>query len=296
MEIKYLKTFIEIVNAGSFQKASERLGYAQSTVTFQIQQLEKKLSLQLFEKIGRKMALSQAGKDVLPYVKCILDTVEQLENYGKKNKELRGTLKIAIPETLLTYQIQSVLKKFREKAPNVKLSVTMLNCYDIRDKVLNGEYDLGYHYDLGDYSSSIVVEKLAEYSLVLIAPTNLSNDESDFMAKNKHKKVAMLVGDNDSVFQSMFDTYLKVNNIELSTRLNINSIEAIKRSVASGIGIAFLPKYVVQDYIEQGLVKEIKTGLSSKTVTSVCIYHKNRWITPAMELFLHISKNLKKKD
>lgn len=84
MNTKSLVTFKTILEMGSFQKAADKLGYTQSTVTFQIKQLEDELALKLFEKIGRRMELTQAGKDILPYVDMILQGMEQIGNYGKK--------------------------------------------------------------------------------------------------------------------------------------------------------------------------------------------------------------------
>ncbi|MFY4776503.1 LysR substrate-binding domain-containing protein [Metabacillus sp. RGM 3146] len=78
-----------------------------------------------------------------------MQSVEQLKNYGKGTKELKGNLKVAIPETLLTNQMQPVLKAFREQAPGVKLSLQALNCYTIRDQLINGGADFGVHYDVG---------------------------------------------------------------------------------------------------------------------------------------------------
>lgn len=72
MNTKSLVTFKTILEMGSFQKAADKLGYTQSTVTFQIKQLEEELALKLFEKIGRRMELTQAGKDIMPYVDMIL--------------------------------------------------------------------------------------------------------------------------------------------------------------------------------------------------------------------------------
>lgn len=71
MNTKNLVTFKTILEMGSFQKAADKLGYTQSTVTFQIKQLEEELALKLFEKIGRRMELTQAGKDIMPYVDMI---------------------------------------------------------------------------------------------------------------------------------------------------------------------------------------------------------------------------------
>ena len=78
MNTKYLLTLKAILETGSFQKAADSLNYTQSTVTFQMKQLEEELSIKLFEKIGRKMVLTQAGKDILPCFESILQAEEQI--------------------------------------------------------------------------------------------------------------------------------------------------------------------------------------------------------------------------
>ena len=108
MELKYLQTFHTILETGSFLNAARQLNYTQSTVTFHIQQLEQELSFPLFEKIGRKMQLTQAGREIIPYVDAILQNVEILENFQKQTQELHGKLRVALPESLLTYQMQPV--------------------------------------------------------------------------------------------------------------------------------------------------------------------------------------------
>lgn len=69
-----------------------------STITFQIKQLEEELALKLFEKIGRRMELTQAEKDIMPYIDMILQGAEQISNYGKSMSEISGSLKLAISE------------------------------------------------------------------------------------------------------------------------------------------------------------------------------------------------------
>lgn len=100
MNTKSLVTFKTILEMGSFQKAADKLGYTQSTVTFQIKQLEEELALKLFEKIGRRMELTQAGKDIMPYVDMILQGAEQINNYGKSLSEITGSLKLAISDSM----------------------------------------------------------------------------------------------------------------------------------------------------------------------------------------------------
>ena len=156
MELKYLQTLRTILEAGSFQKAAEQLNYAQSTVTLQIQILEQELSVKLFDKIGRRMVLTQAGKELLPYVDTVLEAVEQMENYGRKDRELTGNLNVALPETLLNYKMQPVIEQFRQQAPNVRLSLQLSNCYLIREQVLSGGVDMGIHYDVDGYGSFVL--------------------------------------------------------------------------------------------------------------------------------------------
>ena len=70
--------------------------------------------------------------------------------------------------------------------------------------------------------------------------------------------------------------------------MEIESIEAAKRSVASNLGVAFLPRYSVEKELEQGELIELPLEPSAKNITAVCSYHKNKWITPAMDLFIRL--------
>lgn len=288
MEIKYLQTFKTISETGSFQKAAQRLHYAQSTVTFQIQQLERELSVKLFERIGRQMVLSQAGRDLLPYVENILRSVEQIEHYGRDGEEPTGSLRLAMPETLLTYRMQPILQAFRAQAPRVKLSVQMLNCFEIRDAVASGRYDLGVHYDVGNYGPSMVVQRLTELPLALIGAASLDDHAGDFITAGQRKELSVIVGDPNSIFQGIFDAYLERKRIVFSGSMGLNSIEAIKRSVASNLGVSFLPRFVAEEELRTGTVKELKTELAVLRITAICLYHKNKWISPAMELMIRL--------
>lgn len=288
MELKYLNTFKTILETGSFQKAAERLNYAQSTITLQMQLLEQELSVKLFEKIGRKMELTQAGKGLLPYIDDVLTTIQQMENYGKDGQELTGTLRIAIPETLLAYQIPQVLKTFRREAPNVKLSLQTLNCYEIRERILSGSVDLGVHYDVKGYGPSLVVEKLSDYALVLVGSTELNQEEQDFITKGQKKNSCLLTMDKNSLYHKMFDDYLRLSDITLNGEMELVSAEAIKRCVIGNLGVSYLPRFTVEEELRQGVIRELSTSIQNNRITSVYTYHKNKWITPAMELFMRL--------
>lgn len=287
MELKYLKTFKAILETGSFQKAAEHLNYAQSTITLQMQQLEQDLSVKLFEKIGRKMELTQAGKELIPYIDNILNAIQQMENYGKSNKELTGTLRVAMPEILLSYQMVQTLMQFRQHAPNIRLSLQSSNCYDIRTQVLNGSVDLGVHYDIGGYGDSVVTERLRQYEFILVGSLRLDEDEADFITQNQRKTLCLLA-DQSSYYYKKFNEYLEEYDIALDNEVDLISTEAIKQLVKGNLGIAYLPRFTIEEELNAGIVREIPTAIRDKQIGTVCNYHKNKWITPAMELFLQL--------
>jgi len=237
------------------------------------------------------MILSQAGKDLLPYMDSIIQSVEQMNNYGKSNHELTGELKVALPESLLTYKMQPVIKAFRSQAPEVKLTLRSLNCYLIRDQILNGDADIAIHYDVGGYTTATTItEPIGEFSLSLMASPSLNYREQDFISENQTKEVCLLVDDPNSVYKSILDEYLKRKNITLDSKIELWSIETTKRSTASNLGIAYLPTFTMQDEINNGSLIELETELSNQKITAICVHHKNKWISPAMELFKSLVK------
>lgn len=290
MELKYLKTLKTILETGSFQNAAKELKVTQSTVTFQMQQLEQELSVKLFEKLGRKMVLTQAGKDLMPYVDSILLSVENLERYGRASDEITGTLRVSMPETLLTYKMQPLLKAFREQAPNVNLSLQTMNCYTIRDQIISGELDIAIHYDIGGYGLSVNTESIADFSMVLVSSPEFSSELSDFSTPHQRKKLCQIRNEGEAVFQQVFDRYLQSKDIVLEQKMELGSIEAIKRSVMSNLGVAFLPRFTVIEELNRGMLQEVRADYSESRITALCAYHKNKWVSPAMKLFIQLTK------
>ena len=288
MELKYLHTFKTILETGSFQNAARRLNYTQSTITFQIQQLERELHVRLFEKIGRKMVLTEAAKTLLPHVDSILQELDLMINAGKAASKLTGPFQIALPESLLVYQMQPILETFCQQAPNVRLSLQMRNCKDILDALADGSIDIGVHYALPKPYPPLLSEPLSSYPISLVASPQLAEEQRDFMQCHQKKELPLLYGDPDSVYHQLFCAYLKERDILFSSRLQIQSIEAIKRCAASNLGIAFLPRFAVLGELKEGRLLELQTGLSDLSVTAMVSHHKNKWMSPAMALFIRL--------
>ena len=290
MNTKYLTTFKTILEAGSFQKAADRLNYTQSTVTFQIKQLEEELSLKLFEKIGRKMELTQAGKDILPYVDTMLLGEEQILNYGKSLSEITGTLKLALPDSILIYTMQPFIQAFMHEAPHVQLVINSLPSGAVNQAVIDGTADIGVNCEKEHYSDALIHTYLGTYRAVLVAAPFTDPGLLDFTTPHQKKPFSLICNEPDGYYQLDMNQYLVEKDIVLNPPMKVQSIEAVKKCVMNNLGIAVVPSYSIVEELKNGSLIQIKTDIEERKYRSIYLYHKNKWLSPQMELALRLLK------
>ncbi len=287
MELKYLLTFKTIVEEGSFTAAAEKLHYTQSTITFQIDQLERELSIKLFEKVGRKMVLTSAGKEFIPRVNEVLGAIDKMHYLNKDVSECEGELHIGVAETYLCYKLPEILKVFVSKAPKARLFIHSMNCYEIRNQLIDGTLDVGVFYkDIGGYGDSLTVKPIESFEITLVASPNTAKRFSDFTTPNSHHKIPLIINEPNCIFRQIFEKYLKDNGIVLDHIIELGSIATIKSLVQNDVGVSFLPKFVVEKELQDGSLVEIETNVEHNKLTIACGHHKNKWLSPLIQLFL----------
>lgn len=246
-----IKTILE---EGSFQKAAQRLNCSQSTVTFQVRQLENELSVRLFERLGRRMVFTPAGKSILPHMEAILHSMQAITACNDP-ASLHGELRVAVAESLLSYKLHALLGDFVERAPAVKLQLHSLNCHDIREGILSGQYDLGVYYDVGGHPHTLEVLPLGQAKGIIVA------------------------------------SHLRARDILFRNTIELWSLESIKKTVAANLGVSFLPTFAVEQELATGSLIELPVRMSGCIVQAICVWHKNRESTPAMRLFRDLLQN-----
>lgn len=289
MNLKRFLTFKTIVEEGSFLKASQKLYCTQSTVTFQIKQLEQDLSLQLFEKIGRKMVLTQAGEKILPYVYELARVMENIEGTAQQeSSEPTGELKVLIAETQLAYKMASVLKEFRIRAPKVRLSLQSQNCYKIRDELIADKADLGVFYRVGN-DDALKVHEFEQEPLVLVASPLLTG--LDLQKRDQHIDLGFISNGPKCLFRQTFESIIQERNISIDNMIELSSINTIKNCVESNIGISYLPRFTVEKELQEGSLQELAFTDAPQMIKPLCGYHAGKCVTPAMEVFIDCMRN-----
>lgn len=283
MDLRRFITLKTVVEEGSFLRASQKLCCTQSTVTFHIQQLEQEFSVQLFEKIGRRMCLTREGKKLLPHIYELTRVMDTLREAAKKESDPDGELRVVSGETLLSYRMPQVLQRFRQRAPKVRLSLQSLNCYVIRDALLNDEADVGVFYRVGN-DDALNRRELGEQSLVLVASPQIA--DVDFTEPGRHNACSFIINEPQCVFRQIFESTLRQRRITVENTIELLSIESIKRCVAANIGVSYLPRFAVEKELESGELIELPFGEHSQTITAMCAHHAGKAVSPAMHTFI----------
>ena len=219
----------------------------------------------------------------MPHIDVMMVAINGIKQAVQQNAEPEGELRIAVGETLLSYRIPQVLKRFKKRAPNVMLSLQSQNCYTIRDSLLANEIDLGIFYRVGN-DASLIMENCGEHPLVLVASPELAL--VDFTRGNQHIPVSFIINEKQCVFRLMFESVLRQRKITIDSTIELISIESIKQCVMANTGVTYLPRFTVEKELRAGLLQELPLSPRPETLSAVCAHHSGKVITPAMELFI----------
>lgn len=280
MELRHLITFKTIVDRGGFKKAAEHLGYAQSSVTIHMKELEKEVGKPLFDRLGKKVVLNYYGKQLLPYAIKIIELYAQAKDVLNTDDEPAGDLVIGASESLTLCRLPSILFEYRKKYPKVNLSLKSLDHNDITKSLQNGDIDLIFILERDNWSSAeLYSEKIKTESMVLISPIEYEENND-----------TVLYTEGKCSYKSVFDDYLDHHDIEVKESLDFSSIETIKQCVISGLGISMLPYFSVKNELDEKKIKGEIIGTNQPTVATFLTYHKDKWVSPAMNSMISIAR------
>ena len=289
MDTRYLTTFQTIIREGSFTRAAEKLNYTPSAITFHVAQLEQELAVPLFEKVGRRRVLSKAGERLVPFVEEILGSMERLRSFEGDLAKEPGELTVGIAETQLCYRLPGALSELHRRAPRARLRIRSMNCYDIRDALLDGTLDLGVFYaDVGGFGSALATHPLGRFPVALVAAPATAREFHDFTTPDRQIPIPFLINEQNCIFRQMFEDYLKQRSVRLDQTIELWSIPTIIHLVCGGLGVSFLPRFAVQEELDRGTLVEIPTGLQDRAISAVCAHHKNKQLTPLMREFVQL--------
>ena len=293
MENRNAATFVKIVEAGSFTKAAELLGYSQAAVTAQIKAMEKELGVPLFDRIGKRVYLTQEGKTFLPYALSMLKAEAEAVHSVRPDGPLTGTLSICAPSSYADHVLPGILLKYRKMHPGIVIRVTVSDYFDdTLQRLGRGEIDFLVCLNEGNTDPGFTAIASRPEPLVFITyPGNP-------LAKRKKLSISEAVSDQfittsrEIGYSAILDKKLAELGTEMVPVMDIGSVEAIVRILRGGYGTALVPEYVVKGLLERKELEKLDVIDPGIRMNSYYLCSKSRWINPAMNEFISMIQDI----
>jgi len=286
-----LRILKAIAAEGSFKRAADSLYVSQPAVSLQVQNLERQLDVPLFDRGGRRAQLTEAGHLLLEYGDRILSLCQETCRAVEDLQNLQGgTLIVGASQTTGTYLLPRMIGQFRQRYPDVAVQLHVHSTRRTAWAVANGQIDLAI---IGgemppELQESLEVAPYAEDELALIMPVFHPLASSDVIARSDLYKLKFITLDSQSTIRKVIDQVLTRGGIEtrrLRIEMELNSIEAIKNAVQSGLGVAFVSTAAIEKELQMGVIHRARIESVEVKRTLSVIFNPNRYRSKAAEAF-----------
>lgn len=286
MEIKNIRTFVKVAEFGNFTKAAQELGYAQSTVTMQIQQLESELHVNLFDRNGKRIHLSASGKEFLQYAYQIIKYESMAVEHFSLSGEPEGELNIGIMETICASGFVSLFQNFCRHYPKVSLNLQIVTTHQALDSLEKGKFDLIFLLD----------NKISRPDMVTVReyPADISFfcASGHPLASRKDIPLELLVQEpfilteKGCNYRQVFESEIAARGLTLSCITEIGYTPYIIQAVSHRLGIGLLPAMTLTEALRDGSISLLLVHNYQIRMSIQVVYSNRRRISLPLHAFL----------
>ncbi|MEH7458801.1 LysR family transcriptional regulator [Bacillus sp. JJ1127] len=291
MEIKQLITFKTAAENLNFTQTAKILNFAQSSVTAQIKALEAELGTPLFERLGKRLFLTEAGRKFQLYADKMIALSYEAKMAVKDDEEISGTLLIGAQESQCTYRLPFILKEFKAKFPQIKLIFKPAHSNkDAKEQLMEGKLDLAFILDECKTEDVLHVESLIQEELKIVVFPNHPLLEKTTVSIKDLENETLLLTELGCSYRTIFEDLFRTEDVYPINKIEFVSVEAIKQCVIAGLGVAILPAMVVGKDIQEGTMKELVFDNTITPIFTQIAWHKDKWITLPLQQFIDVTR------
>lgn len=283
--LRQLEIFIAIATYGNVTRAADKLLLSQSAASMALAELESQLDQNLFTRSGKKLALNEAGRALLPRAAELLERAREMsEMFAPQGRELTGMLNIGASSTIGNYLIPEYVGKFSNSYPAVEISLEVGNTDQIITSLLNFSIDIGYIEGLCNHRKITAIPWRKDRLVIFASPENR-------LAKKKRIKLEDLAGEKwilrerGSGTREIFENAIAGKIQEMNIAFEFGHTEAIKNAVMNNLGISCLSVLTLAELLKTKRVVEIKTPFLDLTRNFYSIMHKEKYNTAVLNRF-----------
>jgi DNA-binding transcriptional LysR family regulator len=293
LDLRQLATFHKVASLLSFTRAAADLKYAQSTVTGQVRSLETQLGVELFERLGPRIQLTQAGKDLADYAEQLLTLAAEAETQVSRGPEPSGMLSIGTIESLTTYRLPPLLEFFHHRYPKVRLSLRPSLCTEICQGLRQGTYDIAILLEAETHFEGVRTEILSTEPLVLVSAPHhrLASAAPGDITVRTLRDCTILSAEAGCAYRDLMQEAVSESSGELRSFLEFGTIEAIKRGVVTGLGISLVPLVTVREELDSGTLVVLPWSPPFEIYTQLA-WRQGKRLTRELQVFADEARRL----
>jgi DNA-binding transcriptional LysR family regulator len=291
MDVRDLQVFLSVSKHLNYTRAGEEINLSQPSVSVRIRQLENELRVKLFEQLGKKVVLTDAGQLLVPYANRVIAAVDDAHHAIDELQGLeRGSLRIGASTTPGMYLVPQVVARFKRSHPKIDIHLRIKDTRDVEDGVLSNEFDFGF---VGGHLAAAEVSAhawLTDELLLVVSPDHRLGKKKT-VRKQDLEGESFIVRESGSATRATIVAQLQQANFELDAVIEMENPESIKKAVQSGLGIAFISKFA------------IATELRAKTLTAIrvrdltinrelkIVHRKDKHLSRAAVAFIEMARD-----
>lgn len=289
MELRNLNTFLRVADRASFSRAAEELGYTQSTVTAQIQQLEQELGLPLFDRLGKRIALTQAGETLVVHARALVQGAENAKLALRQPGPPRGKLRLGAFTSLGAGPLPGLLRRYHMQYPEVDLEIQTGGWQQLARQLSAGRLDLVWLLGEGPVPAGWAGACPRAHPLRLAAAPGSPWARPGPVAPAQLSAAPFLFTEQGCPYRAVFEQFCARAGLQPHIFLETDSTSAILQFALNGLGVALLPGFLLEGPAARGELVPLQVEGFAAVVTSRLFLLASKWKTPAVEAFLALA-------
>ena len=300
MNLKQLEAFVQIADSGSFSKAARELYLTQPTISAHVSTLEKELNTRLFVRNTKEVKLSDSGTVLYDSAKQMIVLQKQIEDtFAVREEKAQQRITIAASTIPAQYLLPDILANFVEKHPNQQFKIVEADSAQVVEMVVNHKVDIGF-------AGTVIDKRLCKYipfyqdELIVITPNNDKYRGIDYKEATWIVNEPLIMREEGSGTRKEAEKQLKkigVNTSKLNVIASMENPEAIKRAVASGMGISLMSRLAAEEELRKGNLLAFPISDEDMRRDINLIYNRNLQLSRSADRLVKVVKEMyKKKD
>ena len=290
MQLRNLITFIHVAELGSFTKAADQLGYTQSTVSFQIKQLEEELDCLLFERINHTITLTERGQELVYYAHQVRALTDEFKEKTSREDQLTGHIRIVTPDSVCEDMVNSHYIDFHSKYPLISIQFATGDTAMLLDMLDHNEADIIITLDQHCYNKDYVIAKEEQLSMHFV-----TNVASKFAGKQglSIRDISgepFVLTEHGQGYRRVLDRELAKKHMEITPVLEIGRTDMITSILTQSNMISFLPDFATKHLVDAGVLCYLDICDVNVEIWKQLIYHKNKWLSKSLKTVIDYIK------